>query len=133
VKYNPFVTFPVLSCPVLFLSFTRPARTGRPILAVYGSNDVVLPKDGPLMKHCVTMFLLVSAFSVIVVIGDVSSEMLHVYGSWFCLPSCELVSGELQSSRWKGNQNFVIGVAFFRLKFLFLTVSDMIIVIIHTC
>ena len=37
--------FPVLS---FFFSFTRPARTARPIFAVYGSNDVVQPKDGPL-------------------------------------------------------------------------------------
>jgi len=40
VKYNPFVTF-FLYCPVLFFSFQRPART-----ALYGSNDVVPPKDG---------------------------------------------------------------------------------------
>jgi len=25
----------------------RPARTARPILTLYGSNDVVPPKDGP--------------------------------------------------------------------------------------
>ena len=39
----------LFSCPVLscFFSFTRPARTARPIFAVYGSNNVVLPKDGP--------------------------------------------------------------------------------------
>ena len=36
-----------LSCPVIFFSFTLPARTARPIFAVYGSNDVVSPKDGP--------------------------------------------------------------------------------------
>jgi len=36
-----------LSCPVHFFSHTRPARTARPIFAVYGSNDVVPPKDGP--------------------------------------------------------------------------------------
>jgi len=40
-----FLSCPVLSCP--FFSFTRPARTARPIFAVYGSNDVVPPKDGP--------------------------------------------------------------------------------------
>ena len=35
-------------CPVLsfFFSHTRPARTARPIFAVYGLNDVVPPKDG---------------------------------------------------------------------------------------
>ena len=37
----------LFSCPVLFFSHTRPARTARPIFAVYGSNDVVPPKDGP--------------------------------------------------------------------------------------
>ena len=43
VKYNHFVTFPILS---FFLSFTRPLRTVRLIFVVYGSNDVVQPKDG---------------------------------------------------------------------------------------
>jgi len=37
---------PVLPCTVLF-SFIRPARTARPISILYGSNDVVPPKDGP--------------------------------------------------------------------------------------
>ena len=38
-----------LSCPVLsfFFFFTRPARTARSIFTLYGSNDVLLPKDGP--------------------------------------------------------------------------------------
>jgi len=47
--------------------------------------------------------------------GDVSTEMLHVYGSWFRLWSCEQVSGELQPSRWKGLQNFVVEISFLRL------------------
>jgi len=36
--------FPVLCCT--FFSFQRSARTARPILTLYGSNDVVQPKDG---------------------------------------------------------------------------------------
>ena len=36
--------FPVLSCPFFFLQ--RAARTARPIFTLYGSNDVVPPKDG---------------------------------------------------------------------------------------
>ena len=39
----------LFSCPVLFFSFQRPARTARPIFAVYGSNDVVQPKGGPFL------------------------------------------------------------------------------------
>lgn len=54
----------------------------------------------------------------------VSSEMLHVYGSWFCLPSCEHVSGELQSSRWKGTQIFVLKLLCLGIIVSCLTVSD---------
>jgi len=41
--YNLFVILPVLS----FFSFQRSARTARPIFALYCSNDVVQPKNGP--------------------------------------------------------------------------------------
>ena len=34
-------------CAVLFFSLQRPARTARPIYTLYGSNDVVRPKNGP--------------------------------------------------------------------------------------
>ena len=38
---------PVLSCPVLFFSGTRPGRTAAPIFALYGSNDVFPHKEVP--------------------------------------------------------------------------------------
>jgi len=41
---DPLVTF---SCPVVSIFFQRPSRIARPIFAVYGSNDMVQPKDGP--------------------------------------------------------------------------------------
>jgi len=48
VKYNPFVPFPVLhALYCLFAFFQRAALTSQPIFMVYGSNDVVLPKNGP--------------------------------------------------------------------------------------
>ena len=37
----------LFSCPVLFFSIQRPARTARHIFTLYSSNDVVQSKDGP--------------------------------------------------------------------------------------
>jgi len=42
-----FFDCPVLSCPVLFFSGTRPGRTAEPIFTLYGSNDVFLRKEVP--------------------------------------------------------------------------------------
>ena len=43
VKYNPLCLVPVLYCP--FFSIQSPARTAWPIFTLYGSNDVVQPKE----------------------------------------------------------------------------------------
>jgi len=36
------------SCSYLFYSIRRPGRTAGPIISLFGLNDVLLPKDGPL-------------------------------------------------------------------------------------
>jgi len=46
-----FFSCPVLSCTFLFFFFTHRARTVQPIFMLYGSNDVVPPKDGPFWGH----------------------------------------------------------------------------------
>jgi len=42
-----FFDSPVLSCPVLFFSGTRPGRTAEPIFTLYDSNDVFPRKQVP--------------------------------------------------------------------------------------
>jgi len=42
-----WLSCPVLSCPVLFISGTRRGRTAEPIFTLYGSNDVFSPIEVP--------------------------------------------------------------------------------------
>jgi len=57
VKYKSFCDFLLSYSLLSFFSIKRPARTARLIFTLYGSNDVVQPKDGPFgVKTMVTSF-----------------------------------------------------------------------------